>query len=335
MSMLGLDPRARQSRRAAVRGAVRRLLLGLLAAQVTVVAALVGIDAWRKHVRPRQGRFPRTSPTESDVGESVVTTYTYGEDLYADMFEAVQGAEHRICFESFIVKGDAVGRAFKAALIEAAERGVEVFVVYDGFANLVVPRPFLRFPAAMHVLRYPVLRPGLLLLNLRKSGRDHRKLLVVDGKVRFVGGYNVGSLYATQWRDTHVRIAGPSAWELENAFVDFWNQHRGSNQPELADRGSPVWEPRIRAHRNVPQQLAFPIRAMYLEAIDRARHHICITQAYFIPDRDILRGLQGAARRGVDVRILVPEVSNHVVADWLARGFYSTLLDGGVAIHLV
>jgi len=321
-------------RRGLARAVVKRLLLGLLGAQAGVIVVLMGIDSWRKHVRPRRTRFPRTPPTDSPVGDSVVTTYTYGEDLYADMLAAVRGAEQRVLFESFIIKGDAVGREFKTALVEAAERGVEVFVVYDGFANLVVPRPFLRFPAAVHVLRYPVLRLGMLLFNVRKSGRDHRKLLVVDDRVGFVGGYNVGSLYATQWRDTHVRIVGPSVWELENAFVDFWNQHRGADLPELTDRGSSTWEPRIRAQRNVPEQLAYPIRAMYLEAIDRARDRICITQAYFIPDRDILRALLAAARRGVDVRILVPEVSNHVVADWLARGLYSTLLDGGVTIYL-
>ena len=103
---------------------------------------------------------------------------------------------------------------------------------------------------------------------------------------------------------------------------------------KLAEFGSSSWEPHIRAHRNVPRQLIFPIRGMYLEAIDRAKKHILITQAYFIPDGDILQALLDAAARGVRVKILVPEISNHVVADWLSRGFYSTLLDGGVEILL-
>jgi cardiolipin synthase A/B len=200
------------------------------------------------------------------------------------------------------------------------------------FANLVVKRAFFEFPASVNVVRYPALKPGMLLLDVRKSGRDHRKLLVVDGEVGFVGGYNVGSAYATQWRDTHMRVSGPSAWELENAFADFWNQHRAPGQPSLPEHGSTHWEPSLRVHRNVPSQLIYPIRGMYLEAIDRASEHISITQPYFIPDRTMRRALLAAARRGVDVRILVPAASNHVITDWLSRGFYATFLQGGVTI---
>ncbi len=321
-------------RRRVVRTAVRRTALGVVGAQAGIVLGLTVGDAWRKRVRPHRATFPRTAATELPVGDSVATVYTYGVDLYADMLAAIESARERVLFESFIVKGDEVGERFKRALIAAAERGVDVYVVYDGFANLVVRPSFFRFPPSVHVLRYPALNPGMLLLDIRKSGRDHRKLLVVDGKVGFVGGYNVGAAYATEWRDTHLRIAGPSAWELENAFVDFWNMHRGEQHPRLPERGTTQWEPRLRVYRNVPAQLTYPIRGVYLEAIDRATHHILITQPYFIPDREIVRALLAAARRGVQVRLLVPEGSNHIVADWLSRGFYSTLLTGGIELWL-
>ncbi|MDQ4007932.1 MAG: phospholipase D-like domain-containing protein, partial [Actinomycetota bacterium] len=132
----------------------------------------------------------------------------------------------------------------------------------------------------------------------------------------------------------HVRIEGTSAWDLQNAFIDFWNQRRAPDLPTLRDDGTSQWEARIRVHRNVPRSWVFPIRGVYLEAIDRAQHHIYMTQAYFIPDEDFLGSLLAAARRGVDVRLLLPRVSNHVVADWLSRGFYSTLLRGGVRLML-
>jgi cardiolipin synthase len=283
-------------------------------------------------MRPREARFPRTEPAELPLGESFTTVYSYGTVLYEDMLAAIDGARERVLFESFIVKDDEVGQRFKAALIAAAERGVEVFVIYDVFANLVVKRTFFEFPPSVHVVRYPALKPGMLLLDVRKSGRDHRKLLVVDGEIAFVGGYNIGSAYATQWRDTHMRVSGPSAWELENAFIDFWNQQRAPGQPSLPEHGSTLWEPSLRVHRNVPTQLIYPIRGMYLEAIDRATERISITQPYFIPDRAMRRALLAAARRGVDVRVLVPAASNHVITDWLSRGFYSTLLEGGVTI---
>jgi cardiolipin synthase len=249
------------------------------------------------------------------------------------MLAAIAGARDRILFETYIIKGDAMGHRFKQALVDAAERGVRVHVVYDGFANLVVSKKFLTFPAPIEVVGYPV-PASWRIWSFRHVGRDHRKILVVDDTVGYVGGYNVGSLYATEWRDTHLKIEGPAVWDLENAFVDFWNLHQRAEDRMLKDHGASGWEPQIRAHRNVPRQLLFPIRGMYLEAIDRARDHILITAAYFIPDRDILQALLAAAARGVRVRILVPEVSNHVLADWLSRGFYSQMLAGGVEILL-
>jgi cardiolipin synthase A/B len=315
-----------------VRRLLRRIALAVLGVQAATAGGLIAVDSWRKRMRPREATFPRTEPAELPLGNSLTTVYSYGTVLYEDMLEAIDGARERVLFESFIVKDDQVGQRFKAALIAAADRGVEVFVIYDVFANLVVNRAFFDFPASVNVVRYPALKPGMLLLDVRKSGRDHRKLLVVDGEIGFVGGYNIGSAYATQWRDTHLRVQGPSAWELENAFIDFWNQQRAATQPGLPERGSTQWEPSLRVHRNVPSQLIYPIRGMYLEAIDRATERISITQPYFIPDRSMIRALLAAARRGVDVRVLVPAASNHVITDWLSRGFYSAFLQGGVTI---
>jgi cardiolipin synthase A/B len=296
------------------------------------VIILTGVDSWRKRLRPRHVSFPRTETETMPVGLSTATVYAFGTALYDDMLAAIHGAQHRVLFESFIVKDDEIGQAFKRALIDAAARGVEVFVIYDGFANLVVGRRFFSFGPQVQVMRYPAFKAGMLLLDVRKSGRDHRKLLVVDGEQGFVGGYNIGSAYATQWRDTHLLLRGPAAWDLENAFIDFWNSQRDAAQPELPQHGAEHWESRLRVHRNVPAQLVYPIRGMYLEAIDRARERILITQPYFIPDREIVTALLEAARRGVEVRVLMPASSNHVVADWLSRGFFTRLLAGGVEV---
>jgi cardiolipin synthase A/B len=320
-------------RRTSPRRVLWSVLKGWLVAVTGVIVALTATSKVRKLTRAHRGDgFPRTPPTEVPVsGSTTITTYTYGADLYEDMLTAIAGAHERILFESFIIKGDAVGKRFRRALIRAAERGVEVRVVYDGFANLVVRPSFLRFPAPVQVLRYPLIS-GWMVFNPRRWGRDHRKILVVDDTAAFVGGYNVGSEYATRWRDTHLKVEGDSVWDLDNAFVDFWNLN-ARGLPMLKDRGSPSWDPHVRAHRNVPRQLVFPIRNMYLEAIDRAADRIFLTAAYFIPDHDILRALKDARARGVDVRILVPEVSNHVVADWLSRGFYGELLRSGIRIY--
>jgi cardiolipin synthase len=314
-----------------LRKIIRRIILSWLALQGVTLASLAVVDYWRKRGRA-PARFPRVPPRSVTAGSSEVTVYTYGEDLYRDMLGAIRQAKTRIFFETFIWKGDEVGRAFKTALIEAADRGVKVYIVYDQFANLVVPRSFFKLPKNIAVRVHPLIASPLRFP--RNSGRDHRKLLVVDDLVAFLGGYNIGSLYATDWRDTHARLTGDVVWDVQNAFVDYWNLFTGRRRQQLPDIGSRSWQPNIRIHRNIPRNMVYPIRGMYLEAIDRAAHHVYLTHAYLIPDDDMLTALVRAAARGVDVRIIVPAESNHIVADWLSRGYYGQLLRGGVRLLL-
>jgi cardiolipin synthase len=294
------------------------------------------IDSYRRRGKRRAVSFPTAPPSTVPVGEGEVTTYTFGSDLYDDMLASIDGAQRQVLLETYIWKGDEVGQRFKTALEAAATRGVEVFLIYDAFANLVVSPRFKHFPASVRVLRYPVYAAGWRPFDLRRYGRDHRKILVVDDSVGFVGGYNIGSAYATEWRDTHVRITGPGVWDLKRAFADFWNlnrrrRFRPSERPLLLETAS-TWEPTIRFHRNVPRLWMFPIRSMYIEAIARASKNVWMTTAYFLPDQDFVGALTDAARRGVDVRLLIPAKSNHVVADWISRGYFSQLLEAGVKV---
>ncbi|WP_231123781.1 phospholipase D-like domain-containing protein [Nocardioides sambongensis] len=320
---------------AGLRTWLRRLLLTFVGVPFLVAIGMSVVDSYRRRGK-KPKPFPTHAPVPVPVGDGEVTTYTYGKDLYDDMLAAIEGAQRQILFETYIWKGDATGERFKAALHAAAERGVEVYCIYDAFANLVVSPRFLHFPDSMKVLRYPVYAAGWRFFDLRRYGRDHRKILVVDDAVGFIGGYNIGSPYETEWRDTHVRVTGPAVWDLKRAFADFWNLNRrrrlrSSERPLLLETAS-TWESRIRFQRNVPRLWMFPIRSMYLEAINRASHNVWMTQAYFMPDQDFVDALKAAARRGVDVRLLLPLKSNHIVADWISRGYFSQLLDAGVRI---
>lgn len=298
-------------------------------AAVTLTAA----DALRKRRFPPSGRFPRIPPEEVEAHGSRLTVFTDGDELYDAMLADIRSARETIFFETYIWKGDEVGELFKAELTAAAARGVEVYIIYDTFANLVVPRAFKQFDPRLQVLPFGLVN-GRFPLSPRTYARDHRKLLVVDERRGYVGGYNIGKLYSDTWRDTHLRVEGPAAWELSNAFVDFWNYYKDADHPGLPDRGARRWEARIRAALNLPNRLLFPVRGLYIDAIERAVRSIDITQGYFLPDEEILGALLSAARRGVEVRVLVPEFSNHVVADWVGRGLYSRLLAGGVRIFL-
>ncbi len=310
---------------------LQRLGIAVLLGQLVAVLTLTSVESYRKK-RRRVRRFPYTPAAPMEVGRDEVTIYSYGEDLFAHMLEAIDAAQEVVNFETYIWKADEVGQRFKDALCRAADRGVQVNVIWDEFANLVVPRKFLRMPKNLNVMRHPAVPVPW---SPKTWGRDHRKLLVVDREIGFIGGYNIGSLYATGWRDTHARVVGPAVGELENAFTDFWNLHvKGHRLETLPDDLRRSWDSPIRVHRNMPKLRVFPIRNMYLEAIDRASDRIWLTHAYLIPDDDLVNALQDAVRRGVDVRIIVPAQSNHVVADWLSRGYYTDLLRSGIRLFL-
>ncbi|MBA2952514.1 phosphatidylserine/phosphatidylglycerophosphate/cardiolipin synthase family protein [Nocardioides sp. CGMCC 1.13656] len=314
---------------------LRRTLLTVVGIQLALAIGMSLVDSYRRRGK-KPKPFPVTKPTDVEVGDGTLTTYTYGQDLYDAMLDAIGRAERQILFETYIWKGDEVGERFKAALAAAADRGVEVYVIYDGFANLVVSPRFKRFPATMKVLRYPIYPAGWKFYDVTRYGRDHRKILVVDDAVGFVGGYNIGTPYATEWRDTHLRLTGPGVWDLKRAFADFWNLNRrrriGTSERPLLLETSSTWESRIRLHRNVPRLWMFPIRSMYIEAINRASTNVWMTHAYFCPDQDFVDAMKDASHRGVDVRLLLPHKSNHIVADWISRGYFSQLLDAGVRI---
>jgi cardiolipin synthase len=336
MQMLRHDPDTARRERPApgglrifVRGAIT-LLGTLIGLQAAVIAVLTVVARQRQKRMPPAG-FPYMELPEITVEDNRLQLYSYGSDLYAAMLEAIDGARESIYLETFIWKDDEVGRHFKDRLIARAAEGVRVYVIFDTFGNLVVPEEFKQFPSSVHTLRYWAIRRPWHLLDPRRYAVDHRKLLVVDGEIGFIGGYNIGSLYATQWRDTHLRIIGPDAMDLAQSFVDFWNRF-GPRRNRIRRYYPRRFDPTIQLRGNEVARLIFPIRDMYIEAVDRAQHHILLTNAYFIPDHFLLEALEAAAQRGVNVEVLVPWTSNHIVADWVSRGYFSRCLDAGIRI---
>jgi cardiolipin synthase len=284
--------------------------------------------------RTRHGQFqgfPHSTFPPIRVGDNTIQLYSYGRDLYDAMLHAIDTAQESVYLESFLWKNDAVGQDFKARLARKAAEGVEVYVIFDWFGNLVVPAAFKAFPPPIHTLVYRGIRRPRHLLDPRRYALEHRKLLVVDGCLSFLGGYNIGSLFATQWRDTHLRTEGPGAAQLAQAFADFWNSQTAAHE-HITRHYPRQFDPLFVPYTNNAARLSFPIRDMYISAIDRAEQHIHLTNAYFIPDRVLLARLVAAAQRGVDVQVLVPWRSNHALADWLARGRFAACLAAGIRI---
>ena len=310
-----------------------RLFLAFTGVQAVLVAGLIALAEIRKRRHGPGEGFPWEEQPEVELDSGgMLKLYPFGVKLYEAMLEEIEGAEETIFVGTFIWKGDDLGKRFVEALRKKAREGVKVCVIFDGLANVAVSPSFKQFPEEIQTLHFRPLWGPANLANPKNIFRYHRHTMIVDGRVGFVGGYNIGSLYEASWRDTQIKIRGREARELENDFVDFWNNHLAGDLKPIEIERKRSWNPAVVFRRNDPYLRIFPIRAMYIEAIDRANQHVYLTHAYFVPDRAMRAGLIEAAKRGVDVQVLIPRDSNHVTADWLARRHFHELLSAGVRI---
>ncbi len=309
---------------------VLRAMGALFGLQVLTIALLQLASKLRRK-QQQGGGFPHPNLNSVRVGDNNVQLYDYGQYLYDAMLTAIDNAQESIYLETFIWKDDKVGQAFKTLLTKKAEQGIEVYVVFDSFGNAVVPERFKEFPPSIHSLKYQAIWRPWHIFDPRRYALEHRKLLIVDGYTGFIGGYNIGSPYANTWRDTHLRIEGPAAADLAHSFTEFWNQH-DSNRTPITRHYSRRFDSLITVVGTNALQLMFPIRDLYIRSIDRAEKTIHLTDAYFVPDSVLLDALCAAARRGVNVQVMVPWISNHIVVDWLARGYFTECLKAGIKV---
>jgi len=265
-----------------------------------------------------------------------------GVEAYPAMLEAIRGARRYVRLETYMFITDAVGELFGQALAEAAERGVHVKVLYDAVGSWTSRRGFFELLRQRGV-DIRAFKPFSLSRGLRHLlRRDHRKILVVDGKVAFVGGVNISAHWApvgvgAGWRDDVLRIEGPAVHELERRFLATWRmafqeglervRYRMQGLRRLRRPGPPkgnvcltVLSSRRSIHR------------AYLHAISRARRSVLIAAAYFVPDRRMVAVLREAAQRGVEVSLLLNGRSDHPFLEHCTRAFYEKLLSAGVRI---
>ncbi|MFZ4623442.1 MAG: cardiolipin synthase [Rhodoferax sp.] len=273
-----------------------------------------------------------------------------GPATYAAMFYAMAQAQDHINLESYIIEDDAVGREFVQLLLAQQRRGVQVNLIYDSVGGFNTPKLFfdpLR-QAGVAVLEFNPVNPldarGEWLLN----NRDHRKLLVVDGRVAFIGGINISSVYSSgsilrrpkkttgsaAWRDTDLQLQGPVVAEFQKLFMQTWRKQQGpalapkNYFPALGAAGKDI----VRAIGSTPDDPYSLIYLTLISAIGNAERQVYLTNAYFVPDPQLLQALTDAAARGVDVRLILPSYSDSGLVFHAGRAHYSSLLAGGVQI---
>jgi cardiolipin synthase A/B len=268
-----------------------------------------------------------------------VTVLRDGAQTYRAMLDAIARAQKAVCLETYILASDATGDRFKLALIERARAGVTVRLIYDAVGSFGLDADWVADlrKAGIEVIDFNPISPWRRRFNL--SHRDHRKILVVDDEIAFTGGLNIANDYASieeggvGWHDMHCQVTGLIVRDLARLFRRNWIRSGGTSYPppgkpsELSPGGSIVRLLENTARRHRPT-----FRRAYLHVIRAARKSIRIENAYFLPDRGVRRALIRAARRGLDVQVIVPGRSDVKIIEWASLYVLRGLSKHGIKI---
>jgi cardiolipin synthase len=279
------------------------------------------------------GRLARLPFTSGNKVELLVN----GEATFRAIFAAIDAARDYVLVQFYIIRDDALGRRLRDRLLAARARGVRVFLLYDEIGSYSLPRAFLDClrdgGCSVSGFRTKRRRQRRFRINFR----NHRKIVVCDGRVAFVGGHNVGDEYLGKhptlgrWRDTHSAIRGPAVQCVQLAFLEDWYWANRS-VPDLE------WTPLAETDADarvliVPSGPADPLETaslLYTHVVNSASRRLWLATPYFVPDEQVVSALQLAALRGVDTRVIVPAVSDSRMIRWSTLAFEEDVLPAGV-----
>ncbi|WP_296951869.1 cardiolipin synthase [uncultured Massilia sp.] len=287
------------------------------------------------------------------IAGNKVTLLFDGPATMREMLSAARAATSSINLETYIFDKDEIGDEFAGVLIDKQRQGVQVNIMVDAVGALATPSAFFgkMRDAGIRVVVFNPVNPAKARGKWELNNRDHRKLMIVDGRTAFTGGINISGTYANSslfrsrnkpkqidgdkvgWRDTHIKIEGPAVAPLQWSFVNLWVQQEGGELPqaEYFPKLAPVGDKFVRVLSTTPERDSEIYKSLVV-AINEAKTSIHITSAYFVPDQQIVDALVAAARRGVDVKLVLPGVSDHSLIRYAGQGFYDDLLKGGVRI---
>jgi len=272
-----------------------------------------------------------------------VEIFPEGQPLFDAMLEQIEQAKEHVHLLYYIFRNDELGSRLVQLLASKARQGLEVRVLYDAVGSASLPRRFFRplVAARGEVISF---FPGRIpFLNLRVNFRNHRKLVIIDGKIGYIGGFNVGDEYLGKskklgyWRDTHLQIRGKAVYLLQARFFLDWNlsarkrmQESHKYFPEVEEIPDGVGIQIVSSGPNSEKQ---QIKHAYLKMIYKARKRIYLQTPYFIPDDSILTALKMAAMSGVDVRVMVPGRPDSKMVYWATHSYLGELLKSGVRCY--
>ena len=277
-------------------------------------------------------------PLEGNNVEIMTDFRTMSDRLVAD----IESARHHINMLFFKFEDDAAGRRIADALIRKAEEGVQVRLIYDEAGNLMVPRRFYKRLRKNGIQVRGFIRIFLPILSRDYNSRNHRKVVVIDGKTGYMGGMNIAQRYAEGlnwgiWRDTHMRITGPAVSELQTSFLTDWQFTKG-DEPDLDSMytyNPPCGNTLMQIVTGGSMDKWNVMMQAYMTAIASAKSHAYLQSPYFIPPEPIMKALQNAALGGVDVRVMIPYRGDKgILPPWASRSYIKEALNAGIKIYL-
>jgi cardiolipin synthase len=281
-----------------------------------------------------------------------VTLLEDGPATYKAMYVAIRAAKDHINLETYILEDDEIGHQLADLLVEKRAQGVEVNVIYDSVGSISTAESYFERlrEHGVNIAQFNPIVPLDAKRGWEVNQRNHRKLLIADGKVAFTGGINYSSVYSggsfrrpsrrpassgVPWRDTHLRIEGPVVGEFQKLFLQTW---AGQGGPSLGDRQYfPALERKgtqiVRAIATAPDTRPSLLYLTLTSAIAHAERTIHLTNAYFVPDPQFIQALKAAAQRGVDVKLILPSQTDFWAPLYAGRSHYFDLLQAGVEIY--
>ena len=282
------------------------------------------------------------------AGNNGVKLLVNGENKFPEVIKAIREAKDHIHIEYYIYENDEIGQTIEKELIQKAKAGVAVRFIYDDFGSRSIRRKLAARLRTSGIKAFPFHKVLILALANRLNYRNHRKIIVVDGRVAFVGGINVSDRYINDpgdtkklfWRDTHLFIEGPGVRYLQYLFLCDWNFCANDNlQPtenffplvsNLPVKGNKI----VQIAASGPDSETPTILFSLLQTINLATEEILVTTPYFVPGDSLLDALVVAALSGISVKLLVPGISDSVIVNAAARSYYNDLLQAGVEVYL-
>lgn len=271
-----------------------------------------------------------------------VKTYISGEKKFQDLIKDIRSAKSFIHIEYYIFRFDDLGKAIIDELKSKVDEDVEVRLLVDGMGSKNLKQKEIRYIKSLGI-KFSIFFPGAFpRINTRINYRNHRKIVIIDGEIGYVGGFNVGNEYVNRghqfkfWRDTHLKVKGQAVNELNKRFILDWDYASNENFDNIIK-----YFPKPKEYGRVGMQIVSSgpdhmdeyIKIAYMKIINNARKYVYIQTPYLVPDEPILEALRISALSGVDVRIIVPDKPDHFFMEWVLSANIANLIDYGVKIY--